>query len=163
MRMLLFLFGFLISSPALAGGKLMPWQGGVGAGPYILVSNSERALYWVRGDGYAVRYKVAVGVPARQWTGETRVAFKMLDPTWRPPQALRQLKPWLAAEFAPGPKNPLGAAVLVLGDGTFGIHGTNQPSSIGHEVSFGCIRMHNEDVLALYQHVEPGTPVIVTR
>ncbi len=162
MRWLCLFLLITIAEPAQAGARLVAWPQAV-AQPYILVRNGERALYWVRGDGYAMRYPIAVGVPERQWTGQTHVAFKLRNPRWRPPLALRQIKPWLPVEYAPGPGNPLGAAVLVLGDGRFGIHGTNQPSSIGREVSFGCIRMHDANVLALYQQVAPGTAVVVVR
>lgn len=162
MRHLLAFLALLIAcGPAIAAGQpvAMPgYQPGV-----ILVRTGERHLYFTIGEGLALRYPVAVGRPGRQWWGQSWVSFKTLDPIWRPPEMVRRDKPYLPDFIGPGPQNPLGAAVLVLGDGRYGIHGTNKPSSIGTEASYGCIRMHNADVLELFGMVAPGTPVIVTR
>lgn len=62
------------------------------------------------------------------------------------------------------PKNPMGAAALTLsGAGEYAIHGTNRPGSIGSFASYGCIRMHNRDILDLFRRVSVGTPVVVTQ
>jgi len=53
------------------------------------------------------------------------------------------------------------AALLISGQGQYAIHGTNNPDSIGGFVSYGCIRMHNRDILDLYSRVQIGTPVVV--
>ena len=74
---------------------------------------------------------------------------------------MRERKPDLPAEMAGGPDNPLGARALYLGDTLYRIHGSNEPWTIGHAVSSGCIRMRNEDVIDLYQRVKVGTRVIV--
>ena len=92
---------------------------------------------------------------------DTFVARKVLAPKWAPPPIIRKENPNLPPLVNPGPNNPLGAAVLVLGDGNYGIHGTNKESSIGKDVSYGCIRMFNKDILNLFQEVEIGTPVTV--
>jgi len=129
----------------------------------IVVRTQERRLYYVAGSGIALRYPVAVGRPQRQWQGETRIARKLRNPTFVPPAFVRKREPSLARLIPPGPNNPLGAAVLVLGDGTYGIHGTNKPKLIGAAVSYGCIRMRNADILDLFSRVKVGTPVYVVK
>jgi lipoprotein-anchoring transpeptidase ErfK/SrfK len=129
----------------------------------IVVRTQERRLYYVAGSGLALRYPVAVGRPQRQWQGETRIARKLRNPTFVPPAFVRTREPSLARSIPPGPNNPLGAAVLVLGDGTYGIHGTNKPRLIGGAVSYGCIRMRNGDILDLFSRVRVGTPVYVVK
>jgi lipoprotein-anchoring transpeptidase ErfK/SrfK len=129
----------------------------------IVVRTQERRLYYVAGSGIVLRYPVAVGRPQRQWHGETRIARKLRNPTFVPPAFVRKREPSLARSIPPGPNNPLGAAVLVLGDGTYGIHGTNRPKLIGTAVSYGCIRMRNSDILDLFSRVKIGTPVFVVR
>jgi lipoprotein-anchoring transpeptidase ErfK/SrfK len=129
----------------------------------IVVKTAERHLYYVIGKEQALRYPVAVGRAQRQWQGRTRVARKLRNPVWIPPPAVRKDKPNLPAKVPPGPSNPLGVAVLILGDGRYGIHGTNNPGSIGREASYGCIRMHNSHILELYAKVSVGTPVYVLK
>jgi len=129
----------------------------------IVVKTQERQLYYVAGPGIVLRYSVAVGRPQRQWQGETRIARKLRNPSFAPPAFVRKREPSLARLIPPGPNNPLGAAVLVLGDGTYGIHGTNRPELIGTAVSYGCIRMRNSDILDLFSRVKVGTPVFVVR
>ena len=70
-------------------------------------------------------------------------------------------RPDLPAHMDGGPDNPLGARALYLGSSLYRIHGTNEPETIGHNVSSGCIRMMNEDVIDLYNRVRVGTKVIV--
>ncbi len=82
-------------------------------------------------------------------------------PDWYPPPEMLQRQPYLPRVMAGGPGNPLGARALYLGNTAYRIHGTNQPSSIGHRVSSGCIRMMNEDVIDLYGRVNVGTKVVV--
>jgi lipoprotein-anchoring transpeptidase ErfK/SrfK len=123
----------------------------------------ERRLYYVLSGEKALRFTVAVGRPNRQWQGRTRVSRKMRNPSWAPPAEIRRDKPHLPKIVPPGPSNPLGAAVFILGNGTYGIHGTNNASSIGKEASYGCIRMRNADILSLYGKVSVGTPVYVVK
>jgi lipoprotein-anchoring transpeptidase ErfK/SrfK len=130
----------------------------------IVVRTGERRLYYVLGDGRAVRYPVGVGRMGKQWTGQTRIDGKYLRPAWSPPAEVKRDKPSLPSVIAGGsPRNPMGAAALTLSGGTYAIHGTNVPGSIGGFVSYGCIRMYNQDVVDLYQRVSLGTTVVVTR
>ena len=130
----------------------------------IVVKTSERRLYYVLGQGQALRYTVGVGRLGRQWSGSTVINGKHLSPAWSPPQVIRRERPGLPAVIPGGSSsNPMGAAALTLSGGEYAIHGTNSPRSIGGFVSYGCIRMHNHDVLDLYSRVSVGTPVIVTR
>jgi lipoprotein-anchoring transpeptidase ErfK/SrfK len=128
----------------------------------IVVKTNERALYYVLGNGKALRYPVGVGRRGKQWTGTAYINGKQLKPAWSPPAEIRRDKPSLPAVIPGGaPSNPMGAAAMTLSGGEYAIHGTNNPGSIGGFVSYGCIRMHNRDIKALYRLVEVGTPVIV--
>ena len=116
------------------------------------------------GYGKAVRYSVGVGRASKQWTGTAMITGKHLRPAWSPPAEIRRDKPRLPAVIPGGaPGNPMGAAALTLSAGEYAIHGTNSPGSIGGFVSYGCIRMHNADILDLYNRVGLGTTVVVTR
>jgi len=92
------------------------------------------------------------------------VAGKHLRPAWSPPEEVRLDSPDLP-DVIPGgaPNNPMGVAALTLSGGEYAIHGTNRPESIGKFASYGCIRMYNEDIAHLFQWVDVGTPVVVTR
>lgn len=135
----------------------------------IIVKTHERALYYVLGNGKAVRYGVAVGKEGFSWTGTARVGMKRVNPRWTPPPEMIVRTPKYAkwAKGMPGgiPENPLGVRALYLfnksGDTGFRIHGTNAPSSIGTAASSGCIRMLNREVTELYEKVRVGTKVIV--
>jgi lipoprotein-anchoring transpeptidase ErfK/SrfK len=131
----------------------------------VVVKTSERALYYVLGNGKAVRYPVGVGRAGKQWTGTAYINSKQLRPAWSPPAEVKRDKPSLPNVIPGGsPGNPMGAAALTLsGGGEYAIHGTNNPGSIGGFVSYGCIRMYNADVLDLYSRVGWGTTVVVTR
>ncbi|MBV8420335.1 MAG: L,D-transpeptidase [Hyphomicrobiales bacterium] len=131
----------------------------------VVVKTSERALYYVLGNGKAVRYPVGVGRAGKQWTGTAYINSKQLRPAWTPPAEVRRDKPSLPNVIPGGsPRNPMGAAAMTLsGGGEYAIHGTNSPGSIGGFVSYGCIRMYNDDVLDLYNRVGWGTTVVVTR
>ena len=130
----------------------------------IVVRTGERRLYYVMGDGRAIRYPVGVGRAGRQWSGTTRIDGKHIAPAWSPPAVVKRDKPSLP-DVIPGgsPRNPMGAAALTLSGGEYAIHGTNVPSSVGHFVSYGCIRMYNADVSDLFDRVHFGTPVLVER
>jgi lipoprotein-anchoring transpeptidase ErfK/SrfK len=130
----------------------------------VVVRTSERSLYYVLGNGRAVRYTVGVGRLGRQWSGSAVIDGKHLRPAWSPPPDVRRDNPRLP-DVIPGgsPQNPMGAAALTLSGGQYAIHGTNAPRSIGGFVSYGCIRMHNADVLDLFGRVGVGTTVVVTR
>ncbi len=130
----------------------------------VVVRTAERRLYYVMGDGTALRYPVAVGKPGKQWTGTARIDGKYVRPAWSPPDDVRRDNPRLPAVIAGGaPSNPMGVAALTLAGGEYAIHGTNRPGSIGTFASYGCIRMYNLDVADLFQRVGVGTTVVVTR
>jgi lipoprotein-anchoring transpeptidase ErfK/SrfK len=130
----------------------------------VVIRTAERKLYLVLGGGAALRYPVAVGKPGKQWSGTATIDGKYVRPAWSPPDEVKRDNPRLP-DVIPGgsPRNPRGAAALTLDRGEYAIHGTNQPGSIGRTASYGCIRMHNEDVVDLYGRVAVGTPVVVTR
>jgi len=129
----------------------------------IVVHTSERRLYLVAGNGYAVRYPVGVGKAGKQWAGTSQIDGKYMSPAWSPPAEVKRDKPSLP-DVIPGgsPHNPMGVAAMTLAGTEYAIHGTNMPGSVGGFVSYGCIRMYNQDILDLYQRVGVGTPVVVT-
>jgi lipoprotein-anchoring transpeptidase ErfK/SrfK len=150
-------------TPAAARGEVVPFRGEASAGT-IVVRTSERRLYLVLGEGRALSYPVGVGRAGRQWAGRSVISGKHVKPAWAPPPDIAKARPGLARVHAGGaPSNPMGAAALTLSGGEYAIHGTNDPSSIGGFVSYGCIRMYNQDITDLYDRVSVGTPVIVTR
>jgi lipoprotein-anchoring transpeptidase ErfK/SrfK len=135
---------------------IVGFGGGYNPGSVVIITRS-RELYFVMGNGQAIRYPVGVGKAGMAWHGKAFVAQKLLKPAWSAPPDLGG-GPVIAGG---SPRNPMGAAVLGLNRGNYAIHGTNDPASIGGFVSHGCIRMHNEDVLDLYQRVSLGTDVYV--
>jgi lipoprotein-anchoring transpeptidase ErfK/SrfK len=151
------------SGGASVAREVVTFQAEAPAGA-IIVRTGERRLYYVLGDGRAIRYPVGVGKAGKQWAGQTYVDGKHLRPAWSPPASVKHDKPSLP-NLIPGgsPRNPMGEAALTLSGGEYAIHGTNVPRSIGGFVSYGCIRMYNEDVLDLYSRVRVGTRVMVMR
>jgi lipoprotein-anchoring transpeptidase ErfK/SrfK len=127
----------------------------------IIIRTAERRLYYVLGDGQAIRYPVAVGEARFQWAGELWVSSKQHNPTWRPTARMRRENPGLPQAVGPGPRNPLGPRAIYLGWGEYRIHGTNAPHTIGAAASSGCFRMHNADAIDLFDRVHIGAPVIV--
>ena len=149
-------------TPAAARGEIVPFRGEASAGT-IIVRTSERRLYLVIGDGRALSYPVGVGRAGRQWAGRSFIDGKHVKPAWAPPPDIAKARPGIARVHEGGsPSNPMGAAALTLSGGEYAIHGTNDPSSIGGFVSYGCIRMYNQDITDLYGRVGVGTPVVVT-
>ena len=128
----------------------------------IVVRTGERRLYYFTGYGQAIRYPVGVGRAGNQWAGTSYIDRKYIRPDWSPPAEVRRDKPNLPKVIRGGsPRNPMGVAAMSLAGGEYAIHGTNQPGSIGHFVSYGCIRMYNEDIKDLYDRVSVGTRVVV--
>ena len=128
----------------------------------IIVRTQERRLYLVLGGGQAIVYPVGVGRAGKQWSGESYIEGKYLRPAWSPPAVVRHDHPGLPNVIAGGsPHNPMGVAAMSLAGGEYAIHGTNQPGSIGHFVSYGCIRMYNADITDLFDRVSVGTKVVV--
>ena len=129
----------------------------------IVVSTSERRLYFVLGDGKAIQYGVGVGRPGCTWGGSHSVTMKREWPDWRPPAEMLKRRPDLPRHMAGGPDNPLGARALYIGSTIYRIHGSNEPETIGEAVSSGCIRMTNDDVIDLYNRAKVGARVVVLR
>ncbi|HJW77841.1 MAG TPA: L,D-transpeptidase [Beijerinckiaceae bacterium] len=146
--------------------QTVPYRGGERPGT-IVVDIDDRFLYLVQGDGTAIRYGVGVGRQGFSWKGAATVGRKAVWPNWGPTATMVSLKPELPRFRKGGLDNPLGARALYLHqngrDILFRIHGTNEPWSIGEQVSSGCIRMLNEDILDLYNRVPIGTTVLVRR
>ncbi len=155
--------GILTASAAAASPQVVSFRGGYYPGT-IVVKTTERKLYLVMGEGVAVRYPVGVGRAGKQWSGTARIDGKYRNPAWAPPADVKRDNPSLPSVIPGGaPHNPMGVAALTLTGGEYAIHGTNKPSSIGGYVSYGCIRMFNQDITDLYERVSVGTPVVVTR
>ncbi len=127
----------------------------------IVVDTAHTYLYLVLGGGEAIRYGVRVGREGFTWTGTERISKMKEWPDWFPPPEMIDRQPYLPRVMAGGPGNPLGARAMYLGHTLYRIHGTNQPSTIGHYVSSGCVGMLNEDVEDLYDRVQVGTRVVV--
>ena len=147
--------------PAMSAPEVVNFSSTSAVGT-IVVRTSERQLYLVLNGGTALRYPVGVGRAGREWSGMSSIAEKFIAPHWAPPAEIRREHPNLPALILSGsPDNPMGAAALTLAGGPYAIHGTNDPSSIGGSVSYGCIRMLNADIADLYARVGKGTPVLV--
>jgi lipoprotein-anchoring transpeptidase ErfK/SrfK len=127
----------------------------------IVVDSRAHFLYYVLGNGQAVRYGIGVARDGFEWSGTHRVTRKAEWPSWTPPAEMRQRQPHLPAYMEGGPGNPMGARALYLGSTLYRIHGTVEPWTIGQNVSSGCIRMTNEDVIDLYARVQVSTKVVV--
>lgn len=135
-----------------------------GYGPNtIVISTSQRRLYYIGRNGQAISYGIGVGRRGFTWSGNTRVSAKKAWPGWTPPAQMRRRQPGLPSHMAGGINNPLGARALYLGSSLYRIHGSNEPETIGRAVSSGCFRMTNDDVIDLYNRVAVGTKVIVLR
>ncbi len=140
--------------------ELVPFDGRFAAGT-VVVSTSERRLYYVLGDGMAIRYGVGVGRPGFTWSGTKAITAKREWPSWTPPKEMLARRPDLPRYMAGGIDNPLGARAMYIGGTLYRIHGSNEPDTIGQAVSSGCIRMTNEDVTDLYERVRVGAKVVV--
>jgi lipoprotein-anchoring transpeptidase ErfK/SrfK len=127
----------------------------------IVVKTTERRLYYVTGNNQAIKYTVGVGRAGKQWFGTTSIVSKHIRPAWTPPADMRGNRGDGYVIPSGAPNNPMGEAALVLADHELAIHGTNNDGSIGGFVSFGCIRMHNADILDLYNRVSVGTRVAI--
>jgi lipoprotein-anchoring transpeptidase ErfK/SrfK len=127
----------------------------------IVIDTGNTTLYYVLGQGRAIRYGVGVGREGFTWSGVQTVSRKAAWPDWIPPAEMIARQPYLPRFVAGGPGNPLGAAAMYLGSSTYRIHGTNDPSTIGKFVSSGCIRLTNDDVQDLFSRVSVGTRVVV--
>jgi lipoprotein-anchoring transpeptidase ErfK/SrfK len=140
--------------------QLVEYHGKEGAGT-IVVDTPNKFLFLVQGDGKALRYGIGVGRPGFTWSGVKTISAKKEWPAWTPPPEMLARRPDLPRHMEGGPQNPLGARAMYLGSSLYRIHGSNEPWTIGTNVSSGCIRMRNEDVIDLYGRVGVGARVIV--
>jgi lipoprotein-anchoring transpeptidase ErfK/SrfK len=127
----------------------------------VIIDTGNTYLYYVLGNGRAIRYGVGVGREGFTWAGVQTVSHKAEWPDWHPPVEMIKRQPYLPRFMAGGPGNPLGARAMYLGSSEYRIHGTNDPTTIGKFVSSGCIRLTNEDVSDLFNRVNVGTRVVV--
>ncbi len=127
----------------------------------VIIDTGNTTLYYVLGQGRAIRYGVGVGREGFTWAGTQTITRKAEWPDWHPPAEMIARQPYLPRFMAGGPGNPLGARAMYLGSSEYRIHGTNDPTTIGKFVSSGCIRLTNEDVADLFSRVNVGTKVVV--
>jgi lipoprotein-anchoring transpeptidase ErfK/SrfK len=127
----------------------------------VIIDTGNTALYYVLGQGRAIRYGVGVGREGFTWSGTQTISRKAEWPDWHPPAEMIARQPYLPRFMAGGPGNPLGARAMYLGSSEYRIHGTNDPTTIGKFVSSGCIRLTNDDVADLFSRVDVGTRVVV--
>jgi lipoprotein-anchoring transpeptidase ErfK/SrfK len=127
----------------------------------VIIDTPNTYLYYVLGGGKALRYGIGVGREGFTWAGVRNVERKAEWPDWYPPSAMLKRQPYLPRMTAGGPGNPLGARAMYIGGTDYRIHGTNNPATIGKNVSSGCIRLTNEDVIDLYKRVQVGAKVVV--
>ena len=153
-----------LKRPPHLARQIVAYEGGEQPGT-VVVRTSERRLYLILGDGQAIRYPVGVGKYGDQWQGRAKIDGKHVEPAWSPPAEVKHDSPGVPDVILGGtPGNPMGARALTLsGGGQYAIHGTNRPESIGNFVSYGCIRMFNEDIIDLFGRVSVGTEVVVTK
>jgi lipoprotein-anchoring transpeptidase ErfK/SrfK len=165
--------GYASQFPAMVGGGERPLASPIPRqtvgynGPYapgtIVISTSERRLYFVLPGGQALKYGVGVGRPGFTWAGASYVANKREWPDWTPPAQMLLRRPDLPRHMVGGIENPLGARALYIAGTLYRIHGSNEPDTIGQAVSSGCIRMTNDDVVDLYGRATVGAKVVVLR
>jgi len=136
------------------------YSGHEGAGT-IVIDTPNKFLFLVQGNGRALRYGIGVGRPGFTWSGTKTISAKKEWPDWTPPAEMLARRPDLPRHMEGGPENPLGARAMYLGSSLYRIHGSNEPWTIGTNVSSGCIRMRNQDVIDLYGRVNVGTKVVV--
>ncbi|HEX5509890.1 MAG TPA: L,D-transpeptidase [Pseudolabrys sp.] len=127
----------------------------------VIIDTPHTYLYYILGNGKAMRYGIGVGREGFTWSGVRSVVRKAEWPDWYPPPEMIKRQPYLPRMVGGGPGNPLGARAMYIGGTEYRIHGTNDPSTIGKHVSSGCIRLTNADVIDLFNRVKIGAKVIV--
>ena len=135
--------------------------GGGHAPGTIVIDTPNKFLYLVENNGRALRYGIGVGRPGFEWSGVKSISRKAKWPAWTPPAEMLLRRPDLPRHMEGGPQNPLGARAIYLGSSLYRIHGTNEPQTIGTNVSSGCIRLTNDAVTDLFDRVKIGAKVIV--
>jgi lipoprotein-anchoring transpeptidase ErfK/SrfK len=155
------LVSFVLLAPAPSDAREIVRFSGYSEGTIVIKTN-QRRLYYVIGDGKAIRYPVGVGRRGMAWQGTSFIDGKYIKPGWSAPESIRKDYARLPAVIPGGsPNNPMGAAAMTLSGDEYAIHGTNNPGSVGGFVSHGCIRMYNRDIMDLYRRVGFGTRVVV--
>ena len=158
------LFGLSMpAGPAQANTQHVNFRSAYDAGT-IVISMSQRKLYYILSNGTAIQYPVAVAKPGKEWLGSARIQGKYFNPDWTPPAVVKHDHPGLPNLIRGGSaRNPMGVAAMTLDRDQIAIHGTSSSmrGSIGTRASYGCIRMLNEDVTDLYGRVSVGTPVVM--
>lgn len=135
----------------------------------IVVDPKKRYLYFILGNGRAIRYGASVGKAGRTWSGESTIGRMAEWPTWTPtPEHIAEfpkLAKWQNGGMPGGPENPMGARALYLYQGDvdtiYRIHGSHDPSMIGRKKTAGCVGLLNMDIIDLYKRVQLGTRVVV--
>ena len=149
-----------VQLPARLQRQIVAYSSREAAGT-VIIDTQHTHLFYVLGNGKAVRYGIGVGREGFTWSGIKSIIRKSEWPDWYPPPAMIARQPYLPRMIAGGPGNPLGARAMYIGGTEYRIHGTNDPSSIGKHISSGCIRMTNDNVIDLYNRVSIGAKVIV--
>lgn len=134
----------------------------------VIIDPGAKFLYLVMENGYAMRYGIGVGREGFGWSGTAEIRRKAAWPTWTPPAAMIKRQPELEPYrrgMPPSIENPMGARAFYLfqngKDTLYRIHGTNEPDSIGTNVSSGCVRLLNHDVIDLFNRLPVGSKVVV--
>jgi lipoprotein-anchoring transpeptidase ErfK/SrfK len=140
--------------------QVVPFSDNLARGS-IIIDTPHHFLYYILGDGRAIRYGIGVGRSGFAWSGVKKVARKREWPDWYPPPEMIERQPYLPRMMAGGPGNPLGSRALYIGHTEYRIHGTNDPTSIGKNTSSGCIHLTNDNAIDLYDRVKVGAKVIV--
>ncbi len=140
--------------------QVVPYKTNQKAGT-IIVNTNEKYLYLILKNGYAMRYGIGVGRDGFTWSGTNRISAKKKWPSWTPPAEMRKRQPELPKYMKGGIDNPLGARALYIGSTLYRLHGTSEVWSIGKNVSSGCIRLLNHDVIDLYNRARVGAKIIV--
>lgn len=131
----------------------------------IVINIAEMRLYYYPDEaGWVETFPISIG--RMDWAtplGETKITMKLEDPAWYPPRSIREKAELrgetMPFEIPPGPDNPLGRHAFLLDIRGYLLHGTNRPWGIGMRVTHGCIRLYPDDIAALYEKLEVGTPV----
>lgn len=140
--------------------QIVSYNGREAAGT-VIVDTPNTYLYYVLGNGQAIRYGVGVGRDGFRWGGIHKISRKQEWPDWTPPPEMIERQPYLPRFMAGGPGNPMGARALYIGSTVYRVHGTNAPETIGHAVSSGCFRLVNSEIEDLYSRVPVGTKIVV--
>ena len=140
--------------------QVVPYDTAERAGT-LVVNTGEKFLYLVLGGGKAMRYGIGTAKTGFEWSGTHQITNKREWPDWTPPAEMIARRPDIPHHMDGGINNPLGARALYIGATLYRIHGTTEPWTIGTDVSSGCIRMVNDDVIDLYGRVKIGAKVIV--